>query len=215
MRRSYPGYFISIEGGEGGGKTEQINRLKTFAESLGCDVVATREPGGVTVAEQIRHILLNPDVEDMDVMTEVLLYAAARREHLIHVILPALQQGKLVISDRYIDSSLVYQGIVKEAGWEKVYRINKEATDGLLPDTTFLFDLDPKIGLARIQANANREVNRFDRASLDFHNQVRQGYLHLSKLFPERFVKIDASKSIDDVFKDVSHYFEDRASNGI
>jgi dTMP kinase len=199
------GYFITIEGGEGAGKTEQMKQLKVFIESLGLEVVATREPGGVEVAEKIRKILIGPDVKDMDPMTEVLLYAAARREHLTHVILPALQEGKVVISDRYFDSSVVYQGMVRGVGWEKVYNINLEATDHIIPDTTFFFDVDPEVGLSRISLNGERERNRFDKEALDFHQQVRIAYLSLGvTTFKERFVHINANKTIKQVFRDVS-----------
>lgn len=208
--RQHKGYFISIEGGEGAGKTEQMLRLKEFIGALGYEVVITREPGGVKVAEEIRHILLNPSVTDMDAMTEVLLYAAARREHLIHVILPALQEGKVVISDRYFDSSVVYQGYVKEIGMEKVLSINLEVVDNLQPDTTFYFDVIPEIGLERIQKNANREVNRFDKQSLEFHNKVRRGYSILASKFPERFLTINANTTIEKVFDQVSQFTEHR-----
>lgn len=208
------GYFITLEGGEGAGKTEQMHRLKTYIESLGYEVVATREPGGVEVAEKIRQILIGPDVKDMDPMTEVLLYAAARREHLTHVILPALQEGKVVISDRYFDSSIVYQGVVREVGWEKVYNINLEATDHTIPDTTFFFDVAPEVGLSRISSNDDREKNRFDKESLDFHQKVRVGYYSVGvTVFKERFIPINANKTIEQVFRDLSTVVEYRLHN--
>lgn len=200
----YDGYFITIEGGEGAGKTEQMARLKNYIESLGREVITTREPGGVEVAEKIRQILIGPDVKDMDAMTEVLLYAAARREHLIHVILPALKTGKVVVSDRYFDTSVVYQGFVKGIGWRRVYEINLEIVDHVEPNVTFFFDVEPEVGLNRIIHNNQREINRFDQADIGFHKEVQRGYRYLAWKFPERFVTIDANLSKEEVFNQVS-----------
>lgn len=197
------GLFLTLEGGEGSGKTTQIVHLKSYFESLGYEVVTTREPGGVPIAEKIRWILLNPEVTDMDAMTEVLLYCASRREHFIHVILPALTSGKVVISDRFFDSSIVYQGFVKGFGWEKVYQMNLEAVQGTQPDLTFYLDIPPAVGMARIQSNVEREQNRFDRASLDFHHKIRKGYQFLAAYFPNRIVSINAEKHAEEVSKDL------------
>jgi dTMP kinase len=200
---NYSGFFITVEGGEGAGKTIQIEKMKEFLTRAGHDVVTTREPGGVKVAEQIRNILLGPDVEDMDAMTEVLLYAASRREHFKHVILPALQSGKVVISDRFFDSSIVYQGYVKGEGVNEVYNINMKATKNIEPNLTLYFDIDPRVALKRIHQNPKREVNRFDKASLGFHEKVREGYRSLLDRFAYRFVEIDANQTIEKVFADV------------
>ena len=188
-----------MEGGEGSGKTEQGKYLKQYLEEQGREVVLTREPGGVKIAEKIRHILLNPSVKDMDAMTEVLLYAAARREHLLDVILPSLEQGKVVLSDRYFDSSIVYQGMVKGIGWQEVLDINLKATSNTVPDMTLLLDIKPEIAVSRIFKDAEREKNRFDNSSMTFHKRVRKGYLLLADLFPERFRIIDANDTRENV----------------
>lgn len=196
------GIFLSLEGGEGVGKTEQAKLLKDLFLSEGKDVIVTREPGGAKLSEKIRHLLLNPEVEDMDAMTEVLLYAASRREHFKDVIWPALTAGKTVITDRFLDSSLVYQGMVKNANWANVYHINMAAIDNELPNYTFVLDMDPASALKRIKP-LNREVNRFDLAPLSFHENVRKGYLFLAKTFPERIISINADQSQNDVLNEI------------
>lgn len=195
---SFNGYFLTIEGGEGVGKSVQIKRLKEYLESLGKEVVATREPGGVDLAEKIRHLLLNPEVKEMDAMTEVLLYSAARREHFINVIQPALMSKKIVICDRFFDSSIVYQGVAKGGGWKKVYDINMAAVQNTTPNLTLLLDLSPMVALERIKQN-QREQNRFDLAPMDFHIKVRYAYRFLARKFKERFEIVDANGSIDEV----------------
>ena len=207
--RHRKGLFLSLEGGEGSGKTEQGKKLKEHFEEQGHNVLLTREPGGHHLAEQIRHLLLNENVKDMDSTTEALLYSAARREHFIHVIMPALQEGKTVISDRFIDSSLVYQGIVRGVGFQHVYHINMTAIQNNLPDYTLLLDVDPRIALKRIDKE-KREVNRFDEASLEFHQQVRYGYKFLAKTFPERFITIKADKPKEQVFEEMTSILKKR-----
>lgn len=195
------GGFITFEGGEGAGKTVQIKKVKEYLESQGYDVIATREPGGVKVAEKIREVLIGPDVEDMDAITEVFLYAAARREHFKEVIQPAMDEGKIVLSDRFFDSSIVYQGLVKNAmKWTHILDINLKATEGKQPDLTIYFDIGPNKALSRIKINSDREVNRFDRASMDFHYQVRNSYRYLCECFPKRMKMINADNSIENVF---------------
>lgn len=208
------GYFITIEGGEGAGKTVQIKLLKEHLESLGNEVVSTREPGGVDLAEKIRYLLLNPDVTDMDGMTEILLYAAARREHFIKVIRPALKIGKIVICDRFFDSSFVYQGLVKGFGLKNVFDVNMMAVDNTMPNLTILLDLDPSIGLERIHQN-DREQNRFDKASIDFHESVRSAYQHLAELFQERIVKVDASGTVDEVANEIKKFMKYRVISNV
>lgn len=197
------GFFISFEGGEGAGKTVQITRLAERLEDEGYDIIITREPGGLKSAERIRNVLLSPDVTDMDVKTEVALYAASRRENFIHIIKPALDKGKVVLTDRFVDSSLVYQGIVKKAGIDNVRLINESMIDRRFPDLTLFFDLDPAIGLKRINSNDDREKNRFDKLSLDFHQQVREGYQFIQTIWPERIKEVNAALPIHDVEKDI------------
>ena len=190
--------FITFEGGEGTGKTTQINILKKYLEDQGLEVIITREPGGVISAENIRTVIFDNEI---DPITETMLYAAARREHYIKKIKPALDAGKIVICDRFIDSSIVYQGIVRGVGVDLVENINKYAINNVEPDLTIFFDLDPETGLKRVSLR-NEQMNRFDKESLDFHLKVRKGYNLLSKT-RNRFVLIDASKGIEDVTKQI------------
>ena len=194
--------FITFEGGEGAGKSTAIKRIVEKLTSEGYEIVLTREPGGTPIAEEIRNVILDKKNTAMDPRTEALLYAASRRQHLVEKVIPALKEGKLVLCDRFIDSSLAYQGGAREIGIDNVYNMNLFATEGMLPDLTILFDIKPEEGLARIAANSQREVNRLDVEKLAFHNKVRDSFHELAKKFPERFVIIDASKSPDEVFED-------------
>lgn len=193
--------FITIEGPEGSGKTTATNRVVEELIKRGYDVVRTREPGGTPIAEQIRNVILDKQNTAMDPRTEALLYAAARRQHLVEKIWPATKEGKLVICDRYIDSSLAYQGGARGLGIQEIIDINMFATDNTWPDLTILFDIEPEMGLARIAKNADREVNRLDLEKIEFHKKVRETFLLLAKKQPERFIVIDASKDPDTVFK--------------
>lgn len=195
-------HFITFEGGEGSGKTTLIKKLVTDLESKGYKILQTREPGGSKIAEDIRAVILNVNNTKMDYRTEALLYAASRRQHLKEVILPAIDKGYLVICDRYIDSSLAYQGYARGLGIDEVYNINLYATAGLLPDLTILIDEDATVGLKRISDN-NRDQNRLDLEKIDFHNKVREGYLEVLKKFPDRIVKVNGDQTIDNVYKDV------------
>lgn len=189
--------FFTIEGGEGSGKSTVIEKIYKRLLFDNVKVIKTREPGGSEIAEQIRAVILNKQNTKMDGKTECLLYAASRRQHLVETIIPALKMGKVVICDRYIDSSLVYQGYAREIGIDEVYNINLFATDSLLPNKVFILDLDPKIGLERISKNKQREINRLDLESLTFHNKVREGYKLLASKNNKQYVVIDASKDVD------------------
>ena len=191
--------FVTIEGGEGSGKTTVINQLRGVLQSKGHRVMITREPGGVRIAEKIREIILDCSHTEMDGRTEALLYAAARRQHLVEKVIPALDEGKVVISDRFIESSLAYQGYSRGIGIDEVYSINKFAIDTYMPDLTIYLEIDPKLGLERIDAHDGREVNRLDLEHLDFHYKVQEGYNEVIKRYPDRIVKVDASQSVDDV----------------
>ncbi len=195
--------FITFEGGEGSGKTTCINRVVETLKQQGKDIVLTREPGGTPISEEIRNVILDKKNTDMDPRTEALLYAASRRQHIIQKILPSLKEGKIVISDRFLDSSLAYQGVARGLGIDEIYKVNQYATEGLEPDITFFFDIVPEEGLKRIAANAGREVNRLDVEKLSFHHDVRNAFLELAKRFPNRIVIIDASKDKDGVYNDV------------
>ena len=194
--------FITFEGGEGSGKSTALRKISELLIEKGYETVLTREPGGTPISEEIREVILDKKNTDMDKRTEALLYAASRRQHLVQKVWPALKEGKLVLCDRYLDSSLAYQGGARGIGLEDVLNINLFATENTFPDLTLLFDIDPKIGLARIAANASREVNRLDLEKLSFHEGVRKTFLELAARYPERFVIIDASKSPDKVVED-------------
>ena len=191
--------FITIEGPEGSGKTTAVDNAVKKLEEMGYTIVRTREPGGTPIAEQIRNVILDKGNTAMDKRTEALLYAASRRQHLVEKVWPALKEGKIVICDRYLDSSLAYQGGARGLGIDNILNINMFATEGTFPDLTLLFDIEPEVGLARIAANANREVNRLDLEKLEFHKTVRNTFLELAKRYPERFVIIDASKTREEV----------------
>lgn len=193
--------FITFEGGEGSGKSSVLKLIVEKLTSEGYDIVLTREPGGTPIAEEIRNVILDKANTNMDPMTEALLYAASRRQHLQEKVLPALKEGKIVISDRFLDSSLAYQGGARGLGIDNVLALNMFATEGFFPDLTLLFDIEPELGLARIAQNAGREVNRLDLEKLDFHHLVRNNFLELAKRYKDRYVIIDASKSKEEVFE--------------
>lgn len=193
--------FITLEGPEGSGKTTAVEAAVKELESRGYQIVRTREPGGTPIAEQIRNVILDKENTKMDPRTEALLYAASRRQHLVEKVWPALKEGKIVICDRYLDSSLAYQGGARGLGIDNILNVNMFATENTFPDLTLLFDITPEEGLKRIAANASREVNRLDLEKLEFHHKVRNTFLDLAKRYPERYVIIDASKSREEVAK--------------
>ena len=194
--------FITFEGGDGTGKTTIINKLASELESLGYEILKSREPGGSKISEQIRNVILSVDNTEMDYMTEALLYAASRRQHLVEIIKPAINSGKIVICDRYVDSSLAYQGYARGLGISEVYEINNYAIGGFFPDLTIYNDIDPEIGISRIKNN-NRDMDRLDLERIDFHNQVREGYLKVSKMFPERIKVINGNQTIDEIYNEI------------
>jgi len=185
--------FITFEGGEGTGKTTLI---KTIAKILSetHDVVTSREPGGSTITEAIREIILDPKYKGVTPYTEALLLAASRAQHLDEVILPALAQNKIVLCDRYLDSSLAYQAYARDLGFKFVLNINQYAVEHL-PNLTFYIDLDPKIGMSRI--SKRDKYDRLDQETIDFHNKVRTGYLQVASMYPKRVVTIDGNQSIE------------------
>lgn len=194
------GLFITIEGPDGAGKTTVLNelfpRLQMIAKK---EIIKTREPGGVLIAEKIRQIILNPDHRQMDERTEALLYAAARRQHLVEVIMPALNEGKIVICDRFVDSSLTYQGAGRRIGMKEIALINEFATEGLEPDFTLYLDVDSDTGLRRIQNHRKKDIDRLDLEGLEFHQRVRHAYLKLAEENPVRIHRIDAKMSLQEV----------------
>lgn len=202
--------FITLEGPEGSGKTSVMKEVIRRLVSEGHSIQETREPGGTPIAEQIRDVILDRKNIKLDPRAEALLYAASRRQNLVEKIWPSLAKGDIVICDRYIDSSLAYQGGARGIGIEEVLSINLFATEGSLPQLTLLFDIEPEIGLRRISNNTNREINRLDLERLDFHRSVRKTYLELAKKFPERIVIIDANQPLDTVIETTYKIVKDR-----
>ncbi|WP_010648958.1 dTMP kinase [Oceanobacillus massiliensis] len=195
------GYFITFEGGEGAGKTSILHAIYNKLKDSGYDVIMTREPGGINIAEKVRSIILDPNNTEMEGRTEALLYAAARRQHLVEKVAPALKQGKIILCDRFIDSSLAYQGHARGLGIDEVFTINQFAIKDCMPDLTLFFDIDPKKGLDRIAANKDRERNRLDLENLQFHQLVYEGYQILTERFPNRIQTINADQSMEAVEK--------------
>lgn len=202
--------FITFEGGEGCGKSTVLAKINTLLQAEGHQTLVSREPGGTEISEQIRNVILDKNNTAMDPRTEALLYAASRRQHLVEKIWPALKEGKIVLCDRYLDSSLAYQGGARSLGMEEIAKVNEYATEGTFPDLTLFFDLDPEIGLKRIAENSGREVNRLDLEKMAFHQKVRESFQTLAKRYSDRYVVIDASKPLEEVVQNVYETIESR-----
>ena len=192
-------FFITFEGGEGTGKSVQANLLKDFLIESGKDVVLTREPGGTELAEEIRKALLIGDPEKMDPLTESLMYLSARSDHWNQKIKPSLSAGKFVISDRFHDSSLVYQGVCKGVDIDFLNLIFEKITSDRKPDRTYLIDLDPRIGIARSFSRESNNETRFEKMDMSFHEKVRQAFLDLANQDTSRFLVIDGTLSIEEI----------------
>lgn len=190
------GLFITIEGNDGSGKSTVIASLKEQLAKLNVEVIYTREPGGSYVAEKIREVILDNDNIAMDDRTEALLYAASRRQHLKETVFPALKLGKLVVCDRFIDSSLAYQGVARGLGIDNIYEMNQFATEGFMPDLTIYLLVDPQVGIDR--KSNQKELDRLEHEKLEFHTKVYNGYLELAERFKNRVVIIDANCSVDE-----------------
>ncbi len=202
------GIFITMEGPDGSGKTTQIELLKKYLESKGYDIIITREPGGTAISEAIRKIILNPEYSEMSHMTELLLYASARAQLVNQVIKPALEQGKAVISDRFVESSAVYQGIGRGLGVETVYEVNSYALGNVKPELTIFMDLEAEEGIKRKKNQA--ELDRMEMEDLSFHKRVVEGYRQLAGLYPERIVSINATLPIDEIHSMIIQEVEKR-----
>lgn len=196
------GFFIVFEGGEGAGKSTQVAELARNLRSRGSHVVLTREPGGVPSAEAIRSILLNPANDGLTDRAEALLFAAARAEHAAQLIRPALDRGDVVICDRFIDSSVAYQGVARDLGVDQIADLSAWATEGLLPDLTIVLDIDPVDGLVRA-GHTSATPDRMESESLSFHERVRQAFLDRAAASPQRYVVIDATLPADAVAQQV------------
>lgn len=202
MYENLKGKSISFEGGEGAGKGTLIRNILNELGKTNLDILSTREPGGVKISEQIREVIVDKNNTEMCYETEALLYSAARAQLIKEVITPAIENNKTIILDRFVDSSYVYQGVARGLGIEKVVSINDFATKGWYPDKTIILDIDPELGLKRIFSN-DRETNRLDLESIEFHKKIREGYHEVAKMFPDRIVIIDASKTEKEVLENV------------
>lgn len=194
------GVFIALEGGEGAGKSTQLRRIVEHLARTRPDreVVTSREPGGTHAAEALRHVALDREFDGLAPRAEALVFAAARGDHAHQVIRPALERGAIVILDRYLDSSVVYQGIARGLGEDEVEQLSLWATDNLQPDLVIVLDIDPTAALSRFT-----DRDRLENEPLEFHQRVREGFLHRARTHPDRFVVVDASGSVDDVSDDV------------
>ncbi len=201
------GLFITIEGPDGSGKSTQIENIRKFFEDKNIEIVFTREPGGTPIGERIREIILDNSFKEMDSMTEAMLYAASRAQHVAQIIRPALEQGKVVVCDRFVDSSLAYQGYGRGLG-EDVEIINSFAIKDCMPDVTFLMKLDPDVGKHRIEENRH-DQDRLEHEKLSFHQKVYKGYLKLEEKYPDRIVGIDASKGIGEIRDEIYRKLEE------
>lgn len=185
------GLFITFEGPDGSGKSTQIEYLRKYFEEKNIEAVFTREPGGTPIGEKLREIILDKNNSEMCDMTETLLYAASRAQHVGELIKPAVESGKIVVCDRFIDSSIAYQGYGRNLG-DGVRIINELAVDGCMPDLTFFMDLDPEVGKSRISADVQ---DRLEREAIEFHRRVYNGYRELAELYKDRFIPVDASRT--------------------
>lgn len=200
------GYFITMEGPDGSGKSTQIQLLRDYLSDKGYDIIICREPGGTKISEAIREVILNKDYTMMGNATEMLLYAAARAQLVEEVIRPALKEGKIVICDRFVESSVVYQGIARDMGVQLVYEVNQYAIGDTMPDLTILMKLDAKTGIARKKNQA--ELDRMELETLDFHNKVVEGYESLAKRDKDRIKEIDATLSIEEIHQRIVEQVE-------
>lgn len=205
------GVFITFEGGEGSGKTSQINLLAKFLSGRGCDCIITREPGGTVISEKIRDLLLHAkEGEKMSAKTEMLLFAAARAQHVDELIRPALQDGKFVISDRFIDSTFAYQGAARSLGFNSAKIVNDIAIGDCIPNLTVLLDIDVVDGLKRAGNRDSGNLDRMGSQKVEFYEKVRLEYLRLAEENQERFLVVDASKSIKEIASEISKCVEER-----
>ncbi len=206
MAWEYPGIFVTLEGPEGAGKTTQLKLLSKHLDVLGIAHVVTRDPGGTALGRQIRRILLNPETPVCP-MTELLLYEADRAQHIEQVIVPALKRGALVLCDRYVDSTLAYQGYARGLDFELIGQLNRIATGGLMPQLTILFDIASEAGLARLHPGGH---DRLEREAIEFHHKVRAGYLEMAAREPGRWQVIDATRALTVVQDDLRRLLSER-----
>lgn len=193
------GLFITFEGNDGSGKTTISELVFKQLTQKGFSCILTREPGGIDIAEQIRHIILDPANSAMDARTEALLYAASRRQHLVERVIPALDEGKIVICDRFIDSSLAYQGMGRQIGMEEIFQMNQFATEGLMPDATIFLEVSEAVSRQRLAQRGS--LDRMDQESEAFHQRMRRGYALVRQRYSERMRVIDADQELEQVLQ--------------
>lgn len=206
------GLFITFEGPDGSGKSTQLQRLSIYLKSKGLSVVTTREPGGTVISDKIREILLNPVHQEMSPQAEVLLYAASRAQHVWQKIIPALNEGRIVLCDRFVEASVAYQGFGLGFGEELIRQINHFATGGLIPDRTYLIDLDPETAKKRMslreQSEFKQDFDRIEQKDVQYHQKVREGFHDLAQRFPERIRLLDGLQSIEAIQRVITEDLE-------
>ncbi|MDP4093025.1 MAG: dTMP kinase [Bacillota bacterium] len=201
------GGFITVEGTDGSGKTTQIAFMEKYLKEKGFEVVLTREPGSTKISEKIRSIILDPEHKEMGYISEMLLYAAARAQLVSEIIKPAVENGKMVICDRFVDSSYAYQGFGRGIDLKTIADVNRIALDGMVPDITFFMDLNPRIALGRRMAAS--QADRIEKEKMDFHMKVYEGYKKLVLLYPDRIKSIDANKDEQKVFNEIKTWLDE------
>ncbi|OGO80103.1 MAG: dTMP kinase [Clostridiales bacterium GWC2_40_7] len=201
------GLFITIEGTDGSGKTTQMGLIRDYVRSAGCEVVMVREPGGTRISERIRNVILDPEYTEMSANAEMLLYAASRAQLVAETVRPALEQGKIVICDRFIDSTYAYQGFGRGIELGVLESVNNIAVDGIIPDITFFFDLDPELALGR--RIASTATDRIENEKMEFHRKVHNGYVQLALKYPDRIRRIDSSRSVEAIWDEVRQVLGD------
>ena len=205
------GLFITLEGGDGAGKSTQMDNIEKYFNERGFECIRTREPGGTPIGEKIREILLDPNNKEMDAVTEMMLYASSRAQHVRELIRPAMENGKVVICDRYVDSSIAYQTFGRDLG-DMVKAVNKYAVDGVMPDITFWMDINPEAGRERIGHREDSSLDRLEREKLDFHYKVYDGYKQICESEPERVKRIDATKTIEEIRDEIYGHLDELCS---
>lgn len=201
------GLFITFEGTDGSGKTTQIKLIEEYMKKMGYEVVLTREPGGTKVSELIRDLILSPENTEIVPLTETILYAASRAQHVEQVIKPAIEAGKIVICDRFVDSSYAYQGGGRGVDLKLIADINRIAIEGVIPDITFFLDIEPDIAIKR-RINATG-ADRIEQENIDFHRRVHSGYRKMALLYPERIKTIAANRTIQEISSEINEYLRE------
>ena len=205
--------FVTIEGPEGSGKSSVTKEVVKRLNNEGIEVILTREPGGTPIAEEIRNVILDKKNTNMDSRTEALLYAAARRQHLVEKIWPAIKEGKIVLCDRFLDSSLAYQGEGRKLGIENILNVNLFATENTYPDLTLFFNISPEEGLKRVSKDKKRVADRLDNENANFHQVVYNGFLKVNSMYKDRVQVVDATKSLNEVIENAYKIIKSKLEN--